>query len=115
MARIEAVPEREAGLFGRFAYWFSRRRFGEVIEPLTVIAHHPRLLLGHSMMELALDRSNLVDDRLKELAVMKAALMAASSVSTSAPRWVGSQGLPKSSFAGFRNIGRAAPSRPWRS
>lgn len=75
MARIEAVPEREVGLFGRFAYWFSRRRFGEVVEPLTVIAHHPRLLLGHSMMELALDRSNLVDDRLKELAVMKAALM----------------------------------------
>ncbi len=33
MARIGQVPECEAGLFGRFAYGLSRRRFGEVAEP----------------------------------------------------------------------------------
>ena len=75
MARIEAVPERKAGLLGRFAYRFSRRRFGEVTEPLTVTAHHPRLLFGYGMMELTLDRSNLVDEHLKHLAVLKAATM----------------------------------------
>jgi hypothetical protein len=33
MARMGQVPECEAGLFGRFAYGLSRRRFGEVAEP----------------------------------------------------------------------------------
>lgn len=73
MARIKTVPEREAGLLGRFVYGFSRRRFGKVAEPLTVTAHHPRLLFGYGMMELALDRSHLVDERLKELAALKTA------------------------------------------
>ena len=75
MARINNVPEREAGPFGRFAYGLSRRRFGEVVEPLTVMAHHPRLLLGYGMFELAFERSNLVDRHLKRLAVLKAATM----------------------------------------
>lgn len=75
MARIGAVPEREAGPFGRFAYRFSRRRYGKVAEPLTVTAHHRKLLLGYGMFELALDRSRLVDDRLKWLAEVKVATM----------------------------------------
>ena len=75
MARINKVPEREAGPFGRFAYGLSRRRFGEVAEPLTVMAHHPRLLLGYGMFELAFERSNLVDRHLKSLVVLKAATM----------------------------------------
>ena len=73
MARIKAVPEREAGLLGRLAYRFSRRRFGKVVEPLTVTAHHPRLLLGYGLFELALDRSHLVDESLKQLAALKVA------------------------------------------
>jgi AhpD family alkylhydroperoxidase len=75
LARINKVPEREAGPFGRFAYGLSRRRFGEVAEPLTVMAHHPKLLLGYGMLELAFERSNLVDRHLKSLAVLKAATM----------------------------------------
>lgn len=73
--RVEAVPEHEAGLFGRFEYRVSRRRFGEVAEPLTVMAHHPRLLLGYGVFELAFERSRLVEDHLKSLAVLKAATM----------------------------------------
>ncbi len=73
MARIEALPEREAGLFGRFAYRVSRRRFGKVAEPLAVTAHHPRLLLGYGLFELALGRSRLVPERLKWLGEMKVA------------------------------------------
>ncbi len=75
MARVDEVPEREAGPFGRYAYRLSRRRFGEVAEPLTVMAHHPKPLLGYGMMELAFERSKLVDERLKSLAVLKAATM----------------------------------------
>ncbi len=75
MARINKVPEREAGPFGCLAYKLSWRRFGKEVEPLTVMAHHPRLLLGYGMFELAFERSNLVDERLKSLAVLKAATM----------------------------------------
>jgi hypothetical protein len=56
MKRIEGVPEREAGLLRRFAYRFSRRRFGKVAEPMMVTAHHPRLLADYGAFELALDR-----------------------------------------------------------
>lgn len=75
MARVSGIPGREAGLFGRFAYELSQRRFGEVVEPLTVMAHHPRLLLGYGVFELAFERSNLVYERLKSLAVLKVATM----------------------------------------
>jgi hypothetical protein len=57
MARILGVPEKDAGLLGRFAYRFSRRRFGKVPEPVRVTAHHRNVLLGTGAMELALDRS----------------------------------------------------------
>jgi 4-carboxymuconolactone decarboxylase len=75
MARILDAPEKDAGLLGRFAYRFSRRRFGKVPEPVRVTAHHRNVLLGTGAMELALDRSGLVDARLKKLAEMKVALV----------------------------------------
>src|SRR5215211_2330245 len=75
MARILSVPEKDAGLLGRFAYRFSRCRFGKVPEPMRVTAHHCNVLLGTGAMELALDRSRLVDARLKKLAEMKVALV----------------------------------------
>ena len=75
MARVEGVPERKAGLFGRFAYGRSRHCFGQMVEPLTVMAHHRRLLLGYGVFELAFKRSNLVDEYLKSLAVLKVATM----------------------------------------
>ncbi len=75
MARIGGVPEREAGLATRLAYWFSRRRLGKVAEPLQVTAHHPTLLRGYGAFELALERSSRVDDRLKDLAGLKAATL----------------------------------------
>lgn len=73
MVRVAEVAEREAGPFGRLAYGLSRRRFGEVAEPLKVMAHHPRLLLGYGTLELAFERSNLLDKGLKSLVVLKAA------------------------------------------
>ncbi len=75
MARIEGVPESRAGLGIRFSYWFARRRFGKIPEPLTVVAHHPWLSRGYVGFELAADRSRLVDTRLKALAQLKAAAL----------------------------------------
>ena len=75
MTRVEGVPEKKAGLLGRVAYAFSRRRFGEVVEPLRLMVHHRKVLLGSVAMELALDRSHLVENRLKKLAETKVALV----------------------------------------
>lgn len=75
MARVEAVSEREAGTSERLAYRFSRHRFGEVVDPVAVMAHYPMLLLGYGLLELTFERSHLVDEHLKSLAVLGAATM----------------------------------------
>ena len=75
MTRIHGVQEKETGLLGRLAYRFSRHRFGKVPEPVRVTAHHRNVLLGTGAMEFALDRSGLVDTRLKKLAEIKVALI----------------------------------------
>ncbi len=75
MARIEGVAQSQAGLLVRFAYRMARKRYGKVPEPLTVIAHHPWLPRGYGAFEMALERSRLVDKRLKALVSIKAATL----------------------------------------
>ena len=75
MARIEGVSDKRAGLLVRFAYWFSRRRFGKVAEPLSVTAHHPWIFRAYSSFEFMLDKAKLVDPKLKALAAIKAAAL----------------------------------------
>jgi hypothetical protein len=75
MARIEGVSEKKASFTSRIAYWFCQRRFGKVVEPLQIIAHHGRLSKGYVAFEFALDNSRLVDARLKALAEIKAATL----------------------------------------
>jgi AhpD family alkylhydroperoxidase len=45
-----------------------RRRFGHVVGPVAVTAHHPRLLSAYATFELLLERSHRIDRRLEELA-----------------------------------------------
>ena len=71
--RLPDAPARGLAVRGTYAY--SRRRFGHVLGPLGVTAHHPLLLMGYSAYELALDRSAEVDDRLKDLAVTRVAML----------------------------------------
>ena len=75
MARIDGLPKRGSGLLVRFTYWISRRQLGKIVEPFAVTAHHRRLLLGWGVMEHMLKGSHTVDESLKELAGMKAAMM----------------------------------------
>jgi AhpD family alkylhydroperoxidase len=70
----EAAPARP-GLIARLAFLYSRRRYGKVLGPVALSAHHPRLLLGYGAFETAIERSHLVDEALKNLAVMKAAAL----------------------------------------
>ena len=71
-ARIRGV-DRPRNPLVRYTYRETRRRFGHVVEPVRVMANHPPLLLGYGTLELVTDRSHRMDERLKELAVLKAA------------------------------------------
>ena len=49
--RIAPVPPQRASLLTKLMYRFAKRRFGEVPEPFTVAAHHPRLMMANVVHE----------------------------------------------------------------
>lgn len=57
MTRIKGVPTKDAGLLAKAVYWFARREFGAVPEPVTVTAHHPRLMMASGRHELAVRKA----------------------------------------------------------
>lgn len=75
MARIQGVPKNKAGLMTRFAYWYAKRSVGKVVEPLTIVAHHPWISRAYGSYEFGLERARLVDEKLKALASLKAATL----------------------------------------
>jgi AhpD family alkylhydroperoxidase len=75
-ARIRLLDEGQGGLVARLAYRESRRRYGQVMDPLKVMAHHPKILVGAAALELASERSKLVPARLKHLAELRAGMVA---------------------------------------
>jgi AhpD family alkylhydroperoxidase len=74
-ARIAGVPESTRSPLVRVAYRESRRRYGTVMDPLRLYAHHPRLLAGYGAFEAATERSRLVSARVKHLAEVRAAMV----------------------------------------
>lgn len=75
MARIQGVPPGRGGLIVRVAYWYMRRKFGRVLGPATVMAHHPGILQAAGAYEFMLERAHRVDKRLKQLASLKTAAL----------------------------------------
>jgi alkylhydroperoxidase family enzyme len=74
--RIEPVGESTRNPLVRFAYRGSRKRAGgEVMDPMRVFAHHPRLMIGYSLFELATEGADRLDDRIKYLAVLRAGML----------------------------------------
>lgn len=74
MPRIPAIPAKDAGPLLKAVYWFARRRFGAVPEPLAVTAHHPKLLMASGKHELAVERaSKVLPSNVRELAVYRVA------------------------------------------
>jgi alkylhydroperoxidase family enzyme len=73
--RIEGIPERTRSPFARFAYAYSRRRFGAVMDPLRIYAHNPTVMTGYALHELAAGRSRRVPERLKHLAALRAGIV----------------------------------------
>ena len=74
-ARIAGVPDDARNPLVRLAYRESRRRYGAVIDPMRVYAHNPKVMAGYAAFETASERSTLVDERLKHLAQVRAAMV----------------------------------------
>jgi AhpD family alkylhydroperoxidase len=73
MARIDLAPAK--GLFRKYVYRETRKRYDRQLEPVGVMGHSRLLLLGMGGYELAMERMHRVDEKLKALAETKAALM----------------------------------------
>jgi AhpD family alkylhydroperoxidase len=73
MTRIGAP--RRLGPFARLAALMSKRDYGALAEPLLVTAHHPGILRGYGMFEWETGRAHAVDEKLKDLAMIKVAAL----------------------------------------
>jgi AhpD family alkylhydroperoxidase len=73
MTRI-AGAERKGLLRG--VYRYAEKQYDRLPEPTVVFGHHKKLLVGYGALESALERSHRVDDKLKAMAELKAAMLA---------------------------------------
>jgi alkylhydroperoxidase family enzyme len=93
MARISLNPPRT--LTVRIAEWYSRRRFGKVLDPVRALGHHPRALLDGGRYEQRIEKWKELDGGLKHLAVMVSAVRIGCSWCVDFGHWEASeQGLP---------------------
>jgi AhpD family alkylhydroperoxidase len=69
--RIEPLPPKRAGLLTRTMYRVAKRRYGQVPEPLAVLAHHRKLTVASAIHETMVDRaSKTLPTSVRELAVL---------------------------------------------
>ncbi len=73
MTRIAGVSVRSAGPLVKLAYVMARRQVGRLVDPVTVYAYAPSLLINYGLLERATARQTRVGKRLKALAELKAA------------------------------------------
>ncbi|MEU3711205.1 carboxymuconolactone decarboxylase family protein [Streptomyces catenulae] len=94
MARISLDPPRT--LLYRIGAWYSRRRFGAVLEPARALAHHRKVMLTDMRFEMSVARWNKLDPRLKLLAVMAGAHLIGCSWCTDFGYWEAHRhGMPR--------------------
>lgn len=75
MARIEAAPRSWRHPLVRLSRAYAKRTYKREMEPVEVTAHHPRLFTGYGIFEMTLERSGRVDEKLKDLAGTRAAML----------------------------------------
>lgn len=73
MANVDLM-ERPQGLLGRLAWWYSRRMFGQVVEPARAAALHRGVTVGWGAVEMTAARTwRSLDPHLAHLAVQASA------------------------------------------
>jgi alkylhydroperoxidase family enzyme len=85
MARIQGVPQEQAGPIIKLVYRFMRKGMtkmtgaeaahGSGIEPVEIWAHQPKMMSGMGKFQQAVRKGNTVDERLKCLVELKGAQM----------------------------------------
>ena len=85
MARIQGVPQNEAGPMVKLVYWFMRRGMkkltgrepahGSGIEPVEIWAHSPKMMSGMGKFQGAVRKGKSVDERVKYLVELKGSQM----------------------------------------
>jgi alkylhydroperoxidase family enzyme len=73
--RITGIPDETRNPLIRAGFRASRRRYGTVIEPLRVFAHHPKVMVGYAALEMASEGSRRVSAWLKHLAELRAGMI----------------------------------------
>lgn len=69
--RIEPLPPKRTGLLTRAMYRVAKRRYGQVPEPLAVVAHHRKLMVNWAVHESLTDwASKTLPVSVRQLAVL---------------------------------------------
>jgi alkylhydroperoxidase family enzyme len=71
MARISLDPPRTPLI--RIAEWYSRRKYGKVLDPGKAVGHNPKVLMSYARFEQSVAKWKALDPGLKHLAVMVSA------------------------------------------
>jgi len=85
MARIQGVPQDQAGPMVKLVYKFMRRGMkkmtgrdpahGSGIEPVEIWAHQPKMMSGMGKFQQSVRKAHGVDERIKNLVELKGAQM----------------------------------------
>jgi hypothetical protein len=75
MARMKGIEEGRAGWMTRFIFASIRRHSGSLAETWRIVAHAPNVLRAWASTEYFLDRSRIVDMKLKKLVQLKVAVI----------------------------------------
>jgi AhpD family alkylhydroperoxidase len=81
MSRLEGISDRDAGLGAKIAFFFTKRKLAkmagletaEMLEPLRMYAHIPRLLNAYGRLEQAQSKLDILPTRVRALAELKSA------------------------------------------
>jgi AhpD family alkylhydroperoxidase len=75
MARLSTVSEESVSQDVRTVYDRVKTKFGTLLEPASVVAHHPEIFKAHMSYEGAFRVASRVDRKFKELAFLKVAAL----------------------------------------
>ena len=73
MTRITPLPEAKATPEIRAVYEYVIRKYGKLVDPVTVVANHLEIFRAHTKFEGWLAQARQLDDKLKHLVTLKVA------------------------------------------
>ncbi|NUN49510.1 MAG: hypothetical protein HUU15_11845 [Candidatus Brocadiae bacterium] len=73
--RIPGVQDGQGGLLARIAFFFTRRRYGRVLDPLRIYALVPRIMMAAGKLFGSVEKPRHLPVGLKCLAMARAAAL----------------------------------------